>query len=133
MTFLNNDIYNALPAEIRNAIINTVSVSGYGLNDSSNFIVMDDKVYLLSAKEVWGANFGSDMSSNSTRQLDYYQSIGTTTSNRGGARKNSKIWWLRSAHSHMSGSFYSSAEDGDFGYYFRAGANFGVSPAFRVA
>lgn len=132
-TFLNNDIYNALPSELRNGIINTVSISGYGKNDSSNFIVMDDKVYLLSAKEVWGANFGLDFSSSATRQLDYYQIKGVTSSNRDGAIKNREIWWLRSAHSNMEGSFYSSAEDGDYGYYFRAGANFGVSPAFRVA
>ena len=132
-TFLNNDIYNALPSELRNGIINTVSISGYGKKDSSNFIVMDDKVYLLSAKEVWGENFGLDFSSYATRQLDYYRIKGVTSSNHGGAIKNRNIWWLRSAHSNTEGSFYSSAEDGDYGYYFRAGANFGVSPAFRLA
>ena len=44
-TFVNNDIYNALPSEIKNAIIDTTVVSGHGANDTANF-TSTDKLYL---------------------------------------------------------------------------------------
>ena len=51
-TFVNNDIYNAIPSEIKNAIIDTTVVSGHGSKDTANF-TSTDKLYLLSTAEVW--------------------------------------------------------------------------------
>ncbi|UKI56985.1 MAG: DUF285 domain-containing protein [Clostridium sp.] len=37
-TFVNNDIYNSLPTDLKNAIINTTIVSGYGSGGYSKFL-----------------------------------------------------------------------------------------------
>ncbi|UKI58141.1 MAG: DUF285 domain-containing protein [Clostridium sp.] len=48
-TFLNNDIYNSLPANLKNGIIDTTTVSGHGGLDTTNFTSID-KLYLLTPK-----------------------------------------------------------------------------------
>ncbi|UKI57418.1 MAG: DUF6273 domain-containing protein [Clostridium sp.] len=50
-TFVNNDIYNAIPSELRSAIIDTTVVSGHGKSDTENF-TSTDKLYLLAPKEI---------------------------------------------------------------------------------
>ena len=45
-TYVNSDIYNALPTDLKNGIIDTVVVSSHGSNDSNNF-TSTDKLYLL--------------------------------------------------------------------------------------
>ena len=84
-TYVNNDIYNALPSELKNGIIDTYVVSGHGPSHSANF-TSTDKLYLLSTKEVWGKEGTSnvinyDTTDAYTRQLDYYKAQGVTTSN----------------------------------------------------
>ncbi len=62
-TFVNTDIYNALPNELKNAIINTIVVSGHGSEDTENF-TSTDKLYLLSTAEVWADAVSSSNSIN---------------------------------------------------------------------
>ena len=89
-TFVNNDIYNAIPSEIKNAIIDTTVVSGFGPDDTANF-TSTDKLYLLSTAEVWAQGSSNtieyDTARDNTRQLDYYKNLGVTTSNKSGAIK----------------------------------------------
>ena len=134
-TFVNNDIYNAIPSEIKNAIIDTTVVSEHGKSDTENFTTTD-KLYLLAPKEIyinWSDRY--DTSKYLTRTLDYYTSIGVTTSNYSGAIKkngtSASAWWLRVANSIGNDTFYDVYSDGD---WFRNGANYtyGVSPAFRL-
>ena len=138
-SFVNEDIYNALPSELRNVIIDTYTVSGYGKNDSSNF-TSTDKLYLLSTKEVYGkegtsSGIGGDKASAETRQLDYYNNNGVTTSNYSGAKKtyrgSAKNWWLRSTHSGYNTNFYYINTSGDWNY-FQATSTYYVAPAFRI-
>ena len=51
-TFVNNDIYNSLPSELKNAIIDTTVVSGHENGASANY-TSTDKLYLLSTAEIW--------------------------------------------------------------------------------
>ncbi|MBQ3297981.1 MAG: hypothetical protein IJG97_04155 [Bacilli bacterium] len=137
-TYVNSDIYNALPTELKNGIINTTVVSGHGSRDSANFTTAD-KMYLLSTKEVWGKEGTSvinyDSAETETRQLDYYKNAGVTTSNYSVAKKqnngSNSYWWLRSACSSYAYSFYIVSWNGvwDSG---NASFNSGVSPAFRI-
>ena len=135
-TFVNNDIYNALPDEIKNAIIDTTVVSGHGNTSGEENFTSTDKLYLLAPKEIyinWSDRY--DTSKYLTRTLDYYTSIGVTTSNYSGAIKkngtSASAWWLRVANSIGNDTFYDVYSDGD---WFRNGANYtyGVSPAFRL-
>ena len=134
-TFVNNDIYNAIPSEIKNAIIDTTVVSGHGKSDTENF-TSTDKLYLLAPKEIYTDwDNSNDTAKDLTRTLDYYTSIGVTTSNYSGAIKkngtSASAWWLRVANSIGNDTFYDVYSDGD---WFRNGANYtyGVSPAFRL-
>ena len=133
-TYVNNDIYNALPSELKNGIIDTYVVSGHGPSHSANF-TSTDKIYLLSTKEVWGKEGTSnvinyDTTDAYTRQLDYYKAQGVTTSNYSGAKKNGS-WWLRAAHSNFGNVFYNGDASGDCSNDY-ANSSSGVAPAFRI-
>ena len=90
-TFVNTDIYNAIPSEIKNAIIDTTVVSGHGSTSGETNFTSTDKLYLLSTAEVWAQGSSNtieyDTARDVTRQLDYYKNLGTSTSNYSGAIK----------------------------------------------
>ena len=138
-SFVNTDIYNTLPSDLQNVIIDTYSVSSHGSGDSTNF-TSTDKLYLLSTKEVWGKNGISDIISYDsaeaeTRQLDYYKNNGATTDSYSGAVKtyqgSSNFWWLRAADSSTSNDFYTVPTSGGWGNRI-AHQSIGVAPAFRI-
>lgn len=135
----NSVIYNALPEDLKQVIVDTKVISSHGSNDSSNFTSID-KLYLLATKEIWGKDGTSntiynDTSDNQTRQLDYYKSIGITTNNYSGAIKqyqlSRKYWWTRSAMSTSSSNFYRVDSYGDW-LDTIADRIHGVAPAFRI-
>ncbi len=137
-TFVNNDIYNAIPSELRNVIIDTTVVSGHGRNDTENF-TSTDKLYLLSPAEIWAQGTSNtvnyDTARDVTRQLDYYKNLGTSTSNYSGAIKkngtDADFWWLRSAHSDYGNAFFNVRSNGECGSDYSYDT-YGVSPAFRL-
>lgn len=135
----NSVIYNALPEDLKQVIVDTKVISSHGPNDSTNFTSID-KLYLLATKEIWGKDgtsntINDDTSDNQTRQLDYYKSIGITTNNYSGAIKqyqvSSEYWWTRSARSHYIGYFYRVTSRGNCNP-FTAEGTYGVAPAFRI-
>ena len=135
-TFVNSDIYNAIPTDLRNVIINTTVVSGHGTAESTTF-TSTDKLYLLSTAEVWENGDSYDNGRTLTRQLDYYKSKNTTSDNYSPAAKNngssSAYWWLRTPLSWGTYDFYTVACS-NAGIWSDENANFsyGVSPAFRI-
>ena len=137
-TFVNNDIYNAIPSEIKNAIIDTTVVSGHGKSDTENF-TSTDKLYLLSTAEVWSQGssntISTDTARDNTRQLDYYKNLGTSTSNYSGAIKkngtSASRWWLRAAYSNTAFTFLFVSDSGGWSANNATIAS-GVAPAFRL-
>ena len=135
-TFVNNDIYNSLPSDLKNGIIDTTVVSSYRKSDTSNF-TSTDKLYLLAPKEIYtDFNNSYDTAKDLTRQLDYYKNEGVTTSSCSKAIKinnsTASYWWLRSAKSVNISSFYfvyNAAGDWNTGTAYTTD---GVSPAFRM-
>ena len=135
-TFVNNDIYNAIPSEIKNAIIDTTVVSGHGSTSGETNFTSTDKLYLLAPKEIY-INYSSswDTAKDLTRTLDYYTNIGVTTSNYSVAIKksgtSSSYWWLRAAYSNAPSNFLRVNDNGGWN---DDGSNFmnGVAPAFRL-
>ena len=133
-TFVNNDIYNALPVDLRNGIINTTTISSYGSSDSANFL-STDKLYLLATAELYENGEDIDTAKNLTRQLDYYKSIGVTINSYSGAIKKSGTtatdWWLRSFYKTNNQHVYSVLRTGRVAHSM-ASLSIGVSPAFRI-
>ena len=135
-TFVNNDIYNAIPSEIKNAIIDTTVVSGHGSTSGETNFTSTDKLYLLAPKEIYTDwDNSNDTAKDLTRQLDYYKNLGTSTSNYSGAKKkdgtSASMWWLRAAG---SSSIYDFLRVNNIGAWDRtnAGTSGGVTPAFRL-
>ena len=135
-TFVNNDIYNAIPSEIKNAIIDTTVVSGHGSTSGETNFTSTDKLYLLAPKEIYTDFSDSDDTARDlTRTLDYYTNIGVTTSSYNGAIKKKGIggysWWLREINSNYSTDFYTVNNRGDWTRNFANTTN-GAVPAFRL-
>ena len=144
-TYVNTDIYNALPTELKNGIIDTTVVSGHGYTAGEANFTSTDKLYLLSTHEVWedvdGNTSGGidyyDTAYNNTRQLDYYAGFNVTTSSYSdsGAKKQLNAlysyWWLRSAYSYRTNVFNYVSGNGGWSNYFANSAS-GVSPTFRI-
>ena len=141
-TFVNDSIYNALPSDLRNSIMNTTVVSGIGSSDSSGSATCfksTDKLYLLAPREIYNNYDGTYDTANSlTRTLDYYITQGVTTTNYSGAIKRgenisyNQWWWLRNANSQLNYSFSMVYDDGSFINNFGANQSIGVSPTFRI-
>ena len=135
-TYLNNNIYNAMPMEIKDAIIDTTTVSGRGYADSSNFTVTS-KLYLLAPGEVYaGWSNSYDTANSLTRQFDYYKEIGVTADSPSGAIKKygntNNDWWFRTAYSNNNRSYYFVLPTGGWGNAGEGNDTSGVSPAFRI-
>ena len=136
-TFIDNDIYNSLPEDLKSVIITTETVSSHGGEDTNNF-TSTDKLYLLSTAEVWAQGtpytIDYDTARDKTRQLDYYKGV-TTNSYASAIKKNSTEtaveWWLRCAGSNGSSAFYFVDTGGSWNDDIAIGT-FGVSPAFRI-
>ena len=137
--YISNTIYNSLPSELQDTIINTNVISGRSPAESSS-IVTTDKIYLLSITEVMKPRNGSsipnyDSAWNLTRQLDYYKNNNVTDDNYSGCIKKNgttnERWWLRSAYQNMPYYFFAISQNGVF-LERRCSYEAGVSPAFRI-
>ena len=140
--YLNNtsdseSFYNSLPSVIRNAIIDTTVVSGHGSTPGETNLISVDKLYLLSAREIYRdpSDF-NDTSSNSTRQLDFYKSKGVTMIDNMWARKQgsngySNSYWLRSSDPNSNRNYSYITSSGTWAT--TSTTNFGIFPVFRLA
>ena len=133
--YIKNDIYNALPGDLKGVIKETITVSGHGSDDTDIF-TSKDKLYLLAPKEIYADwSYDYDTGKDKTRQLDYYKNNEVTTTNRSRAIKKNNgsdaWWWLRSAYSNNRYYFYVVSKSGDW-YNYYANYTHGVSPAFRI-
>ena len=134
-TFVNNDIYNTLPSDLRNVIIDTLIVSSHGNGDTENF-TSTDKLYLLDPKEIYiDFSDSNDTAKDLTRTLDYYTTKGVTINKYNGAIKkngtNIDEWWLRSAFSIGNTYYYTIGMYTAYETKF-ASTEVGISPAFRI-
>ena len=139
-TYANGDFFNKLPDDLKNAIIDTKVISGHGSTSGEKNFTSIDKIYLLSAHEVWEDGTSNkvsiyDTAYNQTRQLDYYKSKGVTLDNCSSVIKkynslNSSLW-LRTAFSDENTAFLGVRVSGAWNYYYGA-SNYGFAPAFRI-
>ena len=149
-TYANSEFYNKLPSDLQNVIVKTKVVSGHGDSDKNEKRTdgnweSEDKIYLLSAHEVWADKIivngnvvkgkEADTAYEKTRQLDYYKNLGVTTSNYSGAIKKSNgtdsDWCLRVANSADIFTFLEVNESGEW-YINMAGSTAYFAPAFRI-
>ena len=136
-TYINNTIYNALPSELQGVITTTKVISGHGSTAGETNFETQDKLYLLSVKEVYGET-EYDTLDTETKQLDFYKNNGTTTSNYSAAGKGravngtNNLWWLRTPNKSNAGSFIRVGMRGSLVENNDLYTSLGVSPAFRI-
>ena len=133
-TYLNNTIYSSLPSDLQNVIVSTKIITGHGSAETTKSETQD-KLYLLSAKEVWGTA-QDDTVNTETRQLDYYKNQGVTATSYAAAIKkyngSAIFWYLRSPYSGNDSAFIRVGSLGNWSGSGASGSNH-VSPAFRIA
>ncbi len=144
-TYANEEFLKKLPSDLQNVIAKTKVVSGHGSDDKNNKRTdgnweSEDKIYLLSAHEVWEDGTNNQTSSavtayDNTRQLDYYKNIGVTTINYSSIIKkyagSDSKWWLRVARSNTDSNFLVVNQSGDW-YINAANSVGGFAPAFHI-
>lgn len=136
--YVNTTLYDKLPVELKDVIIDTNVVSSHGLTDTDNFTTTN-KLYLLSTKEIYGKDDSTnpitlDTSDDQTRQLDYYSSKGINTLTLGAIKNYNDVasyWWTRSAVSDGDTSYYAINATGAAEAAV-ATSTYGISPAFRI-
>ena len=140
-TYANGDFFNKLPSDLQSVIKSTKVVSGHGSTTGETNFTSTDKIYLLSAHEVYEDGSSIPVSTydtayDNTRQLDYYANLGVTTSNYSGAIKkingSNYNWWLRGAASDNHISFFFVSASGRWGYNAVYATDIGFAPAFRI-
>ena len=139
-TYANEEFLKKLPSDLQNVIVKTKVVSGHGSTTGEANFTSEDKIYLLSAHEVWADKIivnekEIDTAYDKTRQLDYYAEKGVTTSYYSNALKNDNgsaiSWWLRAAYSDINNAFLNVRYNGYLGNNI-ANGNLGFAPAFRI-
>lgn len=134
-TALNTTVYNQLPADLK-AVISEVSVeSGIGNSTTSGTTASDNKLFLASEYEIFGAKTYSIGASEGSPQFGYW-ALHNSNADRIKTKINStsaQYWWLRSPRSGISTDtdfcgvdVYGSA---DYGIASRSG---GVCPCFAI-
>ena len=140
-TYINDTIYKSLPSDLQNVITTTKVISGHGDTSEETNFETKDKLYLLSSEEIYkdfsiSSNAQYDISTGTSKQLDYYKNQGVTTSSYAGAIKqyngSNNYWWLRSASSNNTYGFLLVISAGSWGGFY-ALYSYGVSPVFRIA
>ena len=138
--YAKGEFLNKLPEELRNVIIETKVISGHGNTSGETNFTSTDKIYLLSAHEIWedatsNRVSSSDTAYKNTRQLDYYKSKEVTTNNYLNTIKqyngSNSEWWLRSGSSGSKNYFLIVKNDGDWTNFDARDAS-GFAPAFRI-
>ncbi len=90
--YMNNTIYEKLPKEVKDVVLDTYVISGHSNNETENFIT-EDKLYALNYIEVGDTtSLETDTSSSASRVEDYYASPDMTLQKEG-----TTAWWLRSS------------------------------------
>ena len=134
--YLNNEFYSMIPTELKNGIIQTRVISGYGQSGSSNF-TSTDYIYIPSLAEVYAdVTTASDTAKDLTRQLDYYSFKGAVTTNASATIKklgnSTNVWWLRTPDRTSTSAYYAVDTTGKSIVSTATLGNIGFSPAFRI-
>ena len=143
----NGEGFNNLPSDLQKVIIDTKVISGHGSTSGETNFTSTDKIYLLSAHEVWEDGTESNLSENdtawnNTRQLDYYKARNVTADGHFSSamkwvdiEEGTYLWWLRTAYSYGNDTFLYVSYDGNYSIVTASGANGfapGFAPAFRI-
>ena len=124
-TYVNNDVYGALPSDLQAVIKSVDKLTSEG-NKSTNITTTSDKLFLLSEVEIFGSTTYS--ASGEGSQYQYFTDGGSKIKYKAGS---SDIWWERSPFVGYTGSFCNVYGDG-YANYNSANIAYGVVFGFSI-
>lgn len=127
--FVNFEIFNALPSDLRAGIIDSYVVANTRYDESGSFST--DKLFLQSECEIYGSCRAIEQTSN--RKLDFYEACGATLTGGSPCSVKDGGWSLRSVNQYdtnATNQYVWVYSDGSWGSSFTS-VN-GISPAFRI-
>ena len=136
-TYLNEELINILPSDLKKVIVSTRVISGHNGMESLNYINNKQKLYLLSGVEVYGSD-PDDTAASITTQLDYYRNNNVNRENNINYtikyyNSENWRWWLRTANCNDYG-YKGVSKDGYLrSYNPNTSDRGGIAPAFRIA
>ena len=126
-TYVNNDVYNALPSDLQTVIKTVNKVSDNGNEDTTTLNTTQDKLFLLSTTEV-GFNVSNDVDGQGTK-YEYFSDNNSIIKKY--LSGNSNDYWLRSSNTGNSVTFLLILSNGNItdthSYH-----PLGVAPAFCI-
>ena len=123
--WLNADVFNMLPAELRKVIGTVCKRTGIGAGLKGERVTSEDKLFLFSQVEVFGHNRFSE--ADEGEQYEGFKNGCKKADNAGDASR----WWLRSPDAAGATAFCIVASDGT-AYSAGASASLGVAFGFVV-
>lgn len=129
--FLNNEIYNSLPFDLKTVIKEVDKISDNGNLCDSDLITTEDKLFLPSFEEV-GFSWNNNMHYKIGQGDEYEYLSNYANRNKKYNLDNSEAtWWLRSTYTNSDKFFFCIDSQG---YYHFASANklYGISPCFCI-
>ena len=142
-TYANGDFFNKLPSDLQKVIIDTKVISGHGSTAGETNFTSTDKLYLLSAHEVYEDGTSNQVSSkdtawNNTRQLDYYKARNVTADGHFSSTMKwdniyemADCWWLRAPNSNYY-NFFLIVDSNGYWSSIGSSSDIGFAPAFRI-
>ena len=136
-TYLNEELINILPTDLKKVIASTRVISGHNISESTNYVNNKQKLYLLSGVEVYGSD-PDDTASSTTTQLDYYRNNNVNRGNNISYtikyyNSENWRWWLRTPN-YSDYGYNGVSKDGYLRHYYPNNSDRGgIAPAFRIA
>lgn len=116
--FLSDTIYGQIPETVRNKIV-AVDKTYTATNSSSSTATVSDKLWIPSAREIYG---GSSYENTGINYTDFFTGNSVRIKHNGLLTNNASVWWLRSVYSSTNfrngnhpGSVSSSYASNSFG------------------
>ena len=126
-TYVNNDVYSALPSDLQRVIKTVNKVSDNGNMDTTTLNTTQDKLFLLSTTEV-GLNPSGNVNGQGTK-YEYFTDNTSRVKKKLSGKSN--FWWLRSAITHNTYRFHGVNVSGLDGIS-NANDTFGVVFGFSI-
>ena len=130
-SYLDSTIYNALPTELQNMILDTTVVSGHGSTTGEGNFTSTNKLFLLSLKEM-GLSYTNDTAASATATLDYYQTHNTSADRIKKYNGTATAYWTRVAVGNSNVYFRAISNTGNSNNQYATESNVGIAPAFRL-
>lgn len=129
-TYLNNTVYPTLPSDLKNIVIDKTHMRTQG-NKSTTLVSADDKLWLPTEWEVFGAATHGSETSNYNKHYSIFPNTNSRIKYKKAAPSTAVIWWLSSPNTTFATGFCVVNTIGYAGEDYASNSN-GVALGLRI-